>query len=261
MEQGGINGNVTFAPPGAEQSGQLVDVQIKLADPGSFERPQWRRTEAWRNPAPYPLRLRYLCALMIGADNRPALYSWRLGDAVLAPGGRAEWDASLVPEWVERKALRMWVDYALVEDCAACKQQVLKSITAGVTSVAASQITFHTINPIASLGAYELAVRVRSRRFDPEGRETKEKSVVLKADDQDFTVGPIYLGDGGASGDVLFEYFLTVAMPDGTEYEGRNWVPSSDLRVLVGKSQIEKALGFVPGGPRADGPAPAAPPQ
>src|SRR4030095_6661783 len=184
-----------------EQSGQLVDVQIKLADPGSFERPRWRRTEAWRNPAPYPLRLRNLCALMIGADNRPALYSWRLGDAVLAPGGRAEWEASLVPEWVERKALRMWVDYALVEDCAACKQQVLKSITAGVTSVAASQITFHTINPIASMGAYELAVRVRSRRFDPEGRETKEKSVVLKADDQDFTVGPIYLGEGGASGD------------------------------------------------------------
>jgi hypothetical protein len=125
--------------------------------------------------------------------------------------------------------------------------------------VAASQITFHTINPIASLGAYELAVRVRSRRFDPEGRETKEKSLVLKADDQDFNVGPIYVGEDARG--VLFEYSLTVAMPDGTEYEGKNWVPSSDLRVLVGKSQIEKALGFVPGGPRADAPSPAAPPQ
>jgi hypothetical protein len=257
MEQGGINGNVTFAPPGAEQSGQLVDVQIKLADPGSFERTRWQRTEAWRNPAPYPLRLKYLHALLIGADNRPALYSWRLGDALLAPGGRAEWDGSLVPEWVERKALRMWVDYALVEDCDACKQQVLKSVTAGVTSVAASEITFHTIDPLALMGAYELAVRVRSRRFDPQGRETKEKTVVLKADDQDFRVGPIYVGEDRGGSDVLFEYSLSVVMPDGDKYEGRNWIPSSDLRVHVGRNQIEKALGFVPGGPRAEAPSPA----
>jgi hypothetical protein len=250
MEQGGINGNVTFAPPGAEQSGQLVDVQIKLADPGSFERSRWKRGEPWRNPAPYPLRLKYVHALLIGTDNRPAVYSWRLGDALLAPGGRAEWDASLIPEWVDRKALRMWVNYALVEDCDACRQQVMKSITAGVTSVASSQITFHTINPLASMGAYELAVRVRSTRFDPEGRETKEKSVVLKADDQDFTVGPIYVGEeSGRGSDVLFEYFITVAMADGTEHEAQRWIPSSDLRVLIGRSQIEKALGFVPGGP------------
>jgi hypothetical protein len=143
----------------------------------------------------------------------------------------------------------------------------MKAITAGVTSVAASQITFHTINPLASMGAYELAVRVRSRRFDPDGRETKEKSIVLKADDQDFTLGPIYAGEAGDGSEVLFEYFLTVAMADGTEYQARNWIPSSDLRVLVGRSQIEKALGFVPGsgktaqgpagGQRADAPAPA----
>jgi hypothetical protein len=270
MEQGGINGNVTFAPPGADQSGQLVDVQIRLADPGSFERAPWSRSEPWRNPAPYPVRLKYLHALVLGPDNRPTVYSWRLGDALVGPGGRVEWDASLVPDWVVRKALRTWVRFALVEDCDACRQQVMKAITAGVTSVAASQITFHTINPLASMGAYELAVRVRSRRFDPEGRETREKSIVLKADDQDFTVGPIYADEAGAGSGALFEYFLTVAMADGTQYEARSWIPSSDLRVLIGRSQIEKALGFVPGGktaegpaggPRADGPAPGAPPR
>lgn len=261
MEQGGLNGQVTFAPPGAEQSGKLVDLQIKLADPGSFERSGWRRREPWRNPSPYPLRLKYLHALLIGADNRPAVYSWSLGNALVGPGGRVEWDASLVPEWLDRRALRMWVGYGLVEDCSDCKQQVLKSITAGVTSVAASQITFHTINPIAAMGAYELAVRVRSKRFDPDGRETKEKSVVLKADNQDFTLGPIYVGEDAGGSPALFEYFLTVAMADGTEHEARQWLPSSDLRVLIGRSQIEKALGFFPAGPGAPEPSPTPSPD
>jgi hypothetical protein len=126
-----------------------------------------------------------------------------------------------------------------------------------VSAVAASQITFHTIKPIADTGAYELAVRVRSKHFDPEGRSLQEKSLVLKADDQDFTLGPIY--SQGDAGGALFEYFLTVGMPDGTEHEAQQWIASQDLRVLIGRSQIEKALGFVPG---ASTPAqPAQPPQ
>jgi hypothetical protein len=247
MEQGGINGGVTLAPPGADQPGQRIDVQIKLADPGSFERARWQRGQTWRNPAPYPLRLKYLHALLIGADNRPAVYSWKLGDALVPSGARVEWDASLIPQWIDRKALRMWVNYSLVEDCDECRQQVMKAITAGVTSVAASQITFHTIDPLAAMGAYELAVRVRSKRFDPEGREVKEKSVVLKADNQDFTLGPIYVGETASGADGLFEYFLTVAMADGSEHQAQRWISSSELRVLIGRSQIEKALGFVPG--------------
>ena len=173
----------------------------------------------------------------------------------MAAGGRVEFDASQVPSWIDHKALRIWVGYTVVEDCAACTQQVVKAITGGVTSVAASQITFHTIDPLAAMGAYELAVRVRSKRFDPDGREAKEKSVVLKADNQDFALGPIYVGEQAAASDTLFEYFLTVAMADGTQHEAQRWIPSSDLRVLIGRSQIEKALGFLPGAP----PPPAAP--
>src|SRR6185503_7775979 len=97
-------------------------------------------------------------------------------------------------------------------------QQVVKDITGGVTSVAASQITFHTINPLAEMGAHELALRVRSRHFDPDGRQRREKSVVLKADNQDFTLGPIYVDEGEDGPGDLFEYLLTVAMADGTEH-------------------------------------------
>src|SRR5438093_2026106 len=195
LEQAGINGSVTLAPRGAEQSGQVVDVQIKLADRGSFARAPWQRNRPWQNPTPYPVRVKYLHALALDAANYPTVYSWNLGGATVAAGGRVEFDASQVPSWIDHKALRIWVGYTVVEDCAACTQQVVKAITGGVTSVAASQITFHTIDPLAAMGAYELAVRVRSKRFDPDGREAKEKSVVLKADNQDFALGPIYVGE------------------------------------------------------------------
>jgi hypothetical protein len=258
LEESGINGNVTFAPPGAEGSGQLVDVEIKLADAGSFARPRWRRNEAWRNPTPYPVRVKYLHALVAGGAA-PSIYSWNLGGAMVAPGGRVECDARAVPEWIDRKASRLWIEYAVNEDCPSCTQQVVKAITGGVTSVAASPITFHTMNPLAEMGAYELALRVRSKRFDPDGREMKEKSIVLKADNQDFTLGPIYgaesVEEDGA--DVLFEYFMTVAMADGTEHEARQWVPGRSLRVLIGRSQIEKALGFVPGRAATPEPTPS----
>ena len=259
LEQNGISGSVTFMPPGVEHADQQVPIQIRLSDAGSFGRAGWQRGQAWRNPSPFPVRVKYLHALLLGPDDQPAVYSWRLGNATVAPGGRMEADAGAVPDWVDRKALRLWVSYAVVEGCASCVQQAMKAITGGVTSVAAAQITFHTINPLAEMGAYEVAVRVRSRRFDPEGRESSEKDVVLKADNQDFTVGPIYAGDadGRGSSGVLFEYFLTVAMADGTEHEARQWIQSRDLRVLIGRSQIEKALGFWPGAGSVAGPAPA----
>jgi hypothetical protein len=263
LEESGINGNVTFALPGAEGSAQLVDVQIKLADPGSFARPRWRRNEAWRNPTPYPVRVKYLHALVVGAGAVPTVYSWSLGGALVAPGGRVECDASSVPRWIDGKASRMWIEYAVDDSCASCTQQVLKAITGGVTSVAASQITFHTMNPLAEMGAYELALRVRSKRFDPDGAETKEKSVVLKADNTDFALGPIYTGeaDAGGASDVLFEYLMTVAMADGAEHEATRWIPSRNLRVLIGRHQIEQALGFVPGGQGGAPPGPEPPPE
>ena len=258
LEESGIDGSVTFAAAGAEQSSSLVNVRIKLGDPGSFGRSYWRRGAPWRNPTPYPVRVKYLHALMANPGATPTVYSWNLGGAVVAPGGSVDCDASAVPQWVDGKALRMWVDYGVAGGCESCTRQVVKDITGGVTSVNASQITFRTFKPLAELGAHEVAVKVRSKHFDPDGRQMRLRSVVLSADDHDFTLGPIY-ADEADGHDPLFEYFLTVAMADGTEYEAREWIASSDLRVVIGRSQIEKALGFVPGASPSAPPTPGAP--
>ena len=73
-----------------------------------------------------------------------------------------------------------------------------------------------------------------------------EENKVLKADNQDFTLRPIYNQPRGA-GEPLFEYLLELAMPDGSTYRGTKWIPSDGLRVLIGRVQLEQSLGTLPG--------------
>jgi hypothetical protein len=264
MKQGGLHGNVTFASPGDDQTAHLVDLQIKLADAGSFERSRWRRGERWRNPTPYPVRLRYVHAVLVGPDHRPRLYSWNLGDTVVPPAGEVDWDAGAVPAWLDQRASRVWVSYAVDGNCESCDVHVLRAITED-TQAATSEIVFHAITALSDTGAYELALRVRSKHFDAQGRDMQEKRLVLKADRQDFTVGPIHTAHPRAEGEPLFEYLLTLTMPDGTEHASRRWIPGDSLRVLIGRSQLEAALGFVPGSsaarPPDPGPTPGATPE
>ncbi len=74
---------------------------------------------------------------------------------------------------------------------------------------------------------------------------------MLGADNTDFELGPIYLGERQPGqtipGDPLFEYLLELAMPDGSTYRGTKWIPSDGLRVLIGRVQLEQSLGTLPG--------------
>ena len=110
---------------------------------------------------------------------------------------------------------------------------MLDGITGGVTSIAAEQITFHTITPLADAGGYEITAQVRSKYFDPKDRGELRKSIVLKADNQDFILKPIY-NVSRPDGEPLFDYLLELAMPDGTIHTGTRGSRSDSLRVLIG---------------------------
>jgi len=73
-----------------------------------------------------------------------------------------------------------------------------------------------------------------------------QKFVVLSADNKDFTLGPIF-NSGQQDGEPLFEYRLDLAMPDGSTHRGTRWIRSDELRVIVGKAQLEQSLGTLPG--------------
>jgi hypothetical protein len=150
-----------------------------------------------------------------------------------------------VPAWIDTEAKRIWVDYGVSQNCDACDKRVLEGITGGVSSVAAEQLTFRTITPLADAGAYEVTAHVRSKFFDLRDRAMVEKVLVLGADNKDFTLGPIYNADR-RDGESLFEYRLDLAMPDGRTHRGTQWIRSDELRVVVGKAQLEQSLGPLP---------------
>ncbi len=264
IEELGINGTVTFTPAGGALPPQSIPVHLRLAHPETFGRMLWRRGQSWRNTTPYPIHLRYLHALLL-EGNSPVVYSWSLESPGLQnlpipPGGRAEIDGSTVPSWLDGRSLAMWLEPQPDGSCEACDQAVVAEVTGGVTSLGSSEITFHTITPLADLGAYEISVTVRSRYFDARTRQLRtQPTLPLSADHQDFRLGPIYLinrqpGESvpqNGLADPLFEYLLEVTMPDGRIHRATRWIPSDNLRVLVGKVQVEQALGTLPSAPGA----------
>jgi hypothetical protein len=246
MQDIGVNGDVSFTATGGALAPQ-VPIAIQIADRDSFGRGRWSRKEGYRNLTPYPIRLRYLHALIIDPrNNLPILYTWSLDNVEVPPQARVAWDAARVPAWIDSEAKRVWVDYSVVDSCDACDKQVLDGITGGVTSIAAEQVTFHTITPLADTGGYEISAQIRSKYFDPKDRAELKKSIVLKADNQDFILKPIY-NVSRPAGEPLFEYLLELAMPDGTIHTGTTWIPTDNLRVLIGRSQLEQSLGKLPG--------------
>ena len=92
---------------------------------------------------------------------------------------------------------------------------------------------------------------MRSKYFDPQSHDTQTKTAVMSSDGKDFPLGPLYLGarQPGESvpGDPLFEYLLTLTMKDGSTYRATRWIPSDDLRLAIGKHQLEEAFGSLPG--------------
>lgn len=254
VEEAGLGGVVTLAAAGGGVPAQTVPVRLRLADAATLGRMEWHRGQPWRNETPYPLRLAYLHALLI-EGNAPVVYSWSLGGATVPPRALLEVQPITVPSWLDARAVRTWIEYTPIETCDACDQAVIASITGGVTSLGSSQITFHTITPLADLGAYEITANVRSRYFDPGSRRMQARpGLPLNADNQDFTTGPVFLVNRqpgqAVPGDPLFEYALDVALPDGTVRRGTRWIASNGLRVLIGRVQVEQSVGKLPSGPK-----------
>lgn len=251
----GFGGDVTFDLESEPPARISVPARVRLADPDTFGQLAWTRSGDWRNSTPYPLRLKRLHALLFD-EGTPIIYSWNLGDAEVPPQARVEWDAASVPGWIDGKAKRTWIEYAVVGDCDPCNRQVMRAITYGAGRPAARQdVVVATLSPLADLGAAELNIMLRSRYFDSGGEAlTTSGPVVVNADGGEFSGGPVYLVDRQPGeerpGDPLFEYRIEVIMPDGTIHSppADRWIPSQRHRLLVGSVQVEQSLGYLPEG-------------
>ncbi len=248
VENVGLSGDATFHAVGGGLRARSVPVRIRLADEAAFGTLTWDRT-GWKNPTPYPITLRYLHALRVAPGQPPVVHTWALGDVRVPPGGQVRWNATSVPFWLDRDARKMWLDYTVDGSCTECGSQAIAGLTGGVSTTGASEITFHTLTPLADAGAVEALVEVRSRWWDPRGAATQVKTVVLDADGKDFRLGPLFAGAraGDGSGEPLCEYRLALTLTDGRPERGEGrWIPSRDLRVLVGPFQVQSSLGALP---------------
>lgn len=251
----GVSGTATLTPAGGSVPPQAVAVNIALADPETLGRFSWTRGQNWRNVTPYPLKPKHLCALLVPSDTQPPIvYAWSLGDQVVPPQAQVAVEATRVPGWVDQQAKRTWITYSIPtdRDRELYDRQVLQTITGGVTSLGSYNLTFKTLTPLKDSGAAELSITVRSKYFDPKTKEMQVKPALpLPEDQKEYTLGPIYLVNRQPGeevpGDPLFEYRLSAVMPDGTEHVGRQWVAVNALRVIIGKRQLEEAVGTMGG--------------
>jgi hypothetical protein len=242
----GLNGTVTMQSASPNGMGGLeaaIPLTIKLGDRSSFTPGPFARNTSFRNPSPYPARLKYLHVLM---EEDPArIYSYSLGDGVVAPGGQAQIDMGQVRQWLDTSALKMWVEFGLNTNEDANKK-VLGPITIGPSVVGASEVTFRTLTPLADTGAALIQVTISSRYMEPKGQVEKTATLELNKDNESFKLRPIYLinrqPDEDRPNDPLFKYKLTVVKPDGTTKEGKDWIPSSKMTIFIGSVVIKPIL-------------------
>ncbi len=246
-----ITGIAGFDPPGENAPRLAMPVRVDITDPDVYRAVSWRRDAPIRNVSPLPIVLEYVHALVI-ESNRPRMYSWALDDTPLPSSSTLELDLGAIPEAVDRKAERIWLQYRLDRSCGSCIDNVVDTLLSGDVWPDTGAITFRSLTPLASTGAAEIWIDVRSRFFDPGERDvTAGPQTTVVADRASYTVEPIFLTNrlDPETGEAwpLFEYRLTVVMPDGTVHEGSGWLPSERETVVIGPVQIEQSLGFLPG--------------
>lgn len=246
-----ITGIAGFDPPGENAPRLAMPVRVDITDPDVYQAVAWSRGAPIRNVSPLPIVLEYVHALVI-EGNRPRLYSWTLDDTRLPSASTLELDLRNLPAAVDDKAERVWVQYRLDRSCESCIDAVVETMLSGDVWPDTGSITLRSLTPLEATGAAEIWVDVRSRFFDPSEREIADGPQTTITDDRaSYQIEPVFLTGrtNPETGDEwpLFEYRLTVIMPDGTMHDGVNWLPSERDTVVIGPVQVEESLGFLPG--------------
>lgn len=242
----GLTGTVTMvsaAVGDAQKSDVVVPLSLKLGDRPSFGHHAFSRGTAFRNPSPYPVRLKYLHALVEAVPGR--VYSYSLGDGLVAPGGSAQIDAREVRQWLDGFAMKMWVEYDMAPDDAS-HRKVAEGLFIGPDRTASAEVVFRTLTPLADTGAALIVVTISSRYLEPKGQTEKTVTLELNKDNEAFRLKPVYLLNRTAEeekpGDPLYKYRLTVVKPDGTTKEGKEWISSSKMTVFIGSAVVKPIL-------------------
>lgn len=244
----GLSGWVTLQPAQAAVAPLGVMAQLQLASK-VYANARWLRdvgpVTRFRNRHPFPVELRYLAYLYSDA-GKLGIRGYDLGAQMLNPADVAKIpNAQITAEIDGPKALRAWYGYALIND-EAYRDRVLKVITGGIGSLPVKKVSVEAVRPVelfAQYHLYKLIVVVRSRHFDPQGKEEIENGYELSPTDARRDLAPLYVPEGTAA--PLYEYRVGIVTEDGSSCQDSSWrKPGSGFMdsVFLGARQIEELL-------------------
>lgn len=243
----GLYGDVIVSPAGEGMPERTrIPFYIKIQSPRTLGKldltsQAWRR-DGWENQTDFPLALSNLN--MLKKDNTGyRIYTWSLGDVVVAPHEKILFDAQSIPKGLENDpgVRSVWLDYTPL-DCSECNVRVKDTIITGVRpdeQVQPAAITVIVLSPLEFTKANQIRLKIRSVQTTPDGASLRELSpVVIKADFTDLPAGNLYMRE---STGVSLDYQLQVIMPDGKKYESA-WVHHTDRDLIIGEQQIRDLI-------------------
>lgn len=243
----GLYGDVIVSPAGEGMPERTrIPFYIKIQSPRTLGKldltsQAWRR-DGWENQTDFPLALSNLN--MLKKDNTGyRIYTWSLGDVVVAPHEKILFDAKSIPKGLENDpgVRSVWLDYTPL-DCSECNVRIKDTIITGVRpdeQVQPAAITVIVLSPLEFTKANQIRLKIRSVQTTPDGASLRELSpVVIKADFTDLPAGNLYMRE---STGVSLDYQLQVIMPDGKKYESA-WVHHTDRDLIIGEQQIRDLI-------------------
>lgn len=255
----GLYGDVVVHPSGEDMPSTIrIPFNMKIDAPDTYGKlelaPNQWRINGWQNTTDYPLVISNFHVLRKMPASRSIripgssssstagykVFTWKTGDIEVPPGAKVQFDAELVPTWIDNDPAvqRIWMDYT-IRACASCGRVVRKKIVGTVPEpVKREKIEFTILTPMQFTKAALMKIRVRSFQATTEAlSKTELPTLTVKEDGSTLDGGFLYV----KSGNVDFEYQIQVYMQDGTKYESI-WVRSTNKEVVIGSQQIKNTI-------------------
>jgi hypothetical protein len=243
----GLGGELIFeaaAAAGQERAKVAIPAMLRLADTQSFGTMKWTRGPDGKMPVknttPYPMKLEALNVMWFNGAEK-VVYSYGLGDVVLAPGDTTNLVLGDVPGWMDSHASvrRRWIQYSILPD-SITDQTILMAGTEGASQVKQSKIT---VNLLAwkekAPGAVAVLVELRGKGFDSRQQTSSTKQMTFQSDGEKQESEPFYLP---RSGSIKFDYRVGVVMDDGSQKWMKGWLAGTATNIFIGLKQIQQAL-------------------
>lgn len=246
----GIQGTMVVVPDSETIPEQLIPVRITLSDTRTIGKlklqPNNWRTKNWVNQTPFPLKLKYIHALVNDKVNGryiPMVYSWDLNNTEVPSKSKVEFNSSSMPKWIDSKTERIWIDYT-IDDCNSCVNKIMDKLTGGTSGGKTKTINFKSFKIFEETKASSIEIYVRSLQADPKGKNViKLTPIIIENDLSAISAGPFYLQE---SSELKYEYKLKLITSDGVEYIMDDWQSSNEENVNLGMHTLKKTISNFP---------------